>query len=103
MARIIVTESASVDEAAILNDLNTKAGLQTVVKFRTLFRNLYDRLGDHPDIGAPRPAFGQNIRIGIVSPYIIIYRHSAEDDTVTMLRIVHGRRRITGKLLAENR
>ncbi len=48
-----------------------------------------------------RPAIGQNIRIGIVSPYIVIYRYSERDDTVTVLRLVHGRRRITGKLLSE--
>jgi toxin ParE1/3/4 len=48
-------------------------------------------------------ALGSNIRIGIVSPYIVIYRHSEGDDTVTLLRIVHGRRKITGKMLAEFR
>ena len=40
-----------------------------------------DRLGDHPGSGAARPALGLDIRIGIVSPHIVIYRHSADDDT----------------------
>jgi toxin ParE1/3/4 len=101
MARVIVTDEASFDEAGILNDLSTKAGLPTVVKFRGLFRSLYDRLAAHPAIGAPRAALGRNIRIGIASPYIVIYRHTEDDDTVTVLRVVHGRRRITGKLLSE--
>jgi plasmid stabilization system protein ParE len=35
-----------------------------------------------------------------VSPYIVIYRHTEAADTVTILRIVHGRRRITGTLLS---
>jgi plasmid stabilization system protein ParE len=39
------------------------------------------------------------VRIGIVLPYIVIYRHSARDDTVTILRLVHGYCRISGKLL----
>ena len=65
-----------------------------------LIERLYDRLGAHPGIGAPRPALGRNIRIGIVSPYIVIYRHTDADDTVTVLRVVHGRRRITGALLS---
>jgi toxin ParE1/3/4 len=56
-------------------------------------------LAEHPDSGAPRPALGANIRIGLVSPYLIIYEHDAKPDTVTILRIVHGRRKITGALL----
>ncbi|HYZ24688.1 MAG TPA: hypothetical protein VE690_21265 [Rhodopila sp.] len=42
---------------------------------------------------------GSTIGIGIVSPHIVIYRHSASDDVVTVLRIVHGPHRIIGKLL----
>ncbi len=101
MARVILSSSASADQASILQDLNTKAGLWTAIKFRELFSALYERLGNHPDSGAPRPAIAPNIRIGVVSPYIVIYRHSADDNTVTVLRIVHGRRRITGALLNE--
>ena len=60
------------------------------------------RLTKHPAIGAPRLALGRDIRIGIVSPCIVIYRHGVDDDTVTVLRIVHGRRRIAGMLLSGN-
>jgi len=56
-------------------------------------------LADFPDSGPPRPKVGAQIRIGIVSPYIVIYRHTEAEDTVRVLRIVHGSRRITGKLL----
>ena len=102
MARFILSASASADQTEIINDLNSTAGLRTATKFRGLFSTLYVNLTDHPAIGAPRPALGRNIRIGIVSPYIIIYRHSEGDDTVTVLRIVHGRRRITSRLLLED-
>jgi toxin ParE1/3/4 len=50
-------------------------------------------------VAARRVALGQNIRIGIIVPYIIIYHNDDDSDTVTVLRIVHGRRRITGQLL----
>lgn len=100
MARVVITASADADSAAILDYLSVKAGQPTVVKYRALFRRLYARLADHPDSGAPRPALGPRIRIGVVSPYIVIYRHIEAADTVAILRIVHGRRRITGKLLA---
>jgi hypothetical protein len=32
-------------------------------------------------------------------PYIVIYEYDRAKDVVTILRIVHGRRKITGKLL----
>jgi plasmid stabilization system protein ParE len=101
MAQVVITESASGDEAAILTDLNATAGLLMAYRFRSLFGSLYARLALHPDSGSPRPGLGPDIRIGVVSPYIAIYRHVADDDTVTVLRLIHGRRRIGGKLLAE--
>src|SRR5438093_248472 len=100
MARIVITASADADTETILDYLNTRAGQPTVIKYRALFRKLYDRLADHPDSGPPRPALGPNIRIGVVSPFIVIYRHAEDADVVNVLRIVHGRRRITGKLLS---
>src|SRR5580692_2083002 len=101
MARLVIASSADADFAEIITDLATKAGWRTAAKYEELFENLYDRLADHPRSGAPRPAFGQNIRIGIVPPYIVIYRNE-DDGTVTVLRIVHGRRRITGRMLRDD-
>jgi len=99
MARVTFTASAAADAAAILSDLNAKAGHQIATKFGNRFTNLYDRLAGHPESGPQRPALGPNIRIGIVSPYIIIYRYIEADGVVTVLRIVHGHRKTPGKLL----
>jgi toxin ParE1/3/4 len=98
MARVVIAASADTDVEGILTYLAAEAGWRTAAKYLTLLERLYDRLASHPAIGAPRPALGQDIRIGIGSPYII--RHTAADDTVTVLRIVHGRRHITGRLLS---
>lgn len=100
MARVVIAASASIDQAAILTDLMAKAGPATALKFRNLFSALFDRLARHPDIGPVRPALGPTIRLGIVPPYIAIYDHDRDDDVVTVLRIVHGRRRISGAMLA---
>ncbi len=71
----------------------------TALKFSDLFDRLYERLESHPEGGAPRPDLGRHIRIGVVTPYLVIYRYAAENDTVTVLRLLDGRRRISGKLL----
>jgi toxin ParE1/3/4 len=99
MARIVIASSADADYAEIIADLAAKAGWPTAARYDTLFERLYDRLAGHPYSGAPRPALGHNIRIGVVAPFIVIYRNDEDSDTVTVLRIVHGRRRITGRML----
>jgi plasmid stabilization system protein ParE len=101
MARIVVTPSADADVHAIQIDLAKAAGLNTAAKYTAPFENLYDRLAKYPDSGAPRPILGKDIRVGIVFPYIVIYRHRDIDDTVTVLRVLHGRRDFTAKSISD--
>ncbi|CCJ08241.1 Hypothetical protein BN69_2790 [Methylocystis sp. SC2] len=35
----------------------------------------------------------------MISPYVVIYEHMAADDTAMIMRIAHGRRKITRKFL----
>ena len=64
-----------------------------------MFKKLYEHLTDFPDSGAPRDKLGQKIRIGIVAPYIVIYKHVEADNTVIVLRILHRSRDVTDKIL----
>jgi toxin ParE1/3/4 len=100
MARVLVSSTADADTAEILAYLAEKAGRNTAAKYNALFERLYDSLADHPDSGPPRPALGPNIRIGIVPPYIVIYEH-APTGVVTILRVLHGRRRITAQVFPD--
>jgi toxin ParE1/3/4 len=63
------------------------------------FQKPYELLADFPDSGAPRPKVGRTARLGVVFAYIVIYRHVAAENLVIILRIVHGRRGIAGKML----
>jgi toxin ParE1/3/4 len=52
----------------------------------------------------PRPArrgkpLGPDAHIAIVYPYVLIYDYVQANDTVTLLRVLHGRRNITRDLL----
>jgi plasmid stabilization system protein ParE len=99
VARIIVTPEADADSAFIIADLTKKAGANVADRYEADFDRLYDRLADHPESGAPRPRLGKHVRICVVLPYILFYEHSEDDDTVTIMRIAHGRRKITRKFL----
>ena len=72
MARVVFTAAADADAAAIFDYLYAKAGKSTVLKYRAAFKTLYEHLANFPDSGAPRPKVGGRIRIGIVTPYIVV-------------------------------
>ena len=99
MARLIITASADSDTASILDDLADKAGVSVAARYNADFDALYRRLERFPESGSLRPALGRFVRIGLVSPYTIIHEYIASDDALTILRIVHGRRRITRRML----
>jgi plasmid stabilization system protein ParE len=54
-------------------------------------------LTEFPDSGSLRPALGVRIRVNLVYPYVVIYRHA--DGVVSVLRILHGSRNINRDLL----
>lgn len=98
-ARIVFTESADADADGIFADVRAGAGDPTALKYRAQFRRLFATLADFPKSGPIRRALGGDIRIGIVFPYVVIYDYDPAQDVVTILCIVHGRRKITGALL----
>ena len=101
MARVVVSGLAQSDSASLLTSLTRDAGHAVAGQYAARFDSLYERLAAHPEIGSPRPALGLRVRIGMVSPYIVVYEHERSESLVTVLRILHGKRRITGEALRE--
>jgi toxin ParE1/3/4 len=99
VARVVITPSADADTSEIIAHLEAMAGYAVAARYSGSFEQLYDNLAHFPDAGAPRPGLGANMRVGVVSPYVVIYRHDEGAGVVRVLRIVHGSRKITGKLL----
>ncbi len=99
MTQLVITPEADDDVDRIVADLALASGWRTVETYLENFDRLYDRLVDFPQSGAPRPKLGHDIRVGLVAPYVIVYRYDHEPDRITVLRILHGARKITRKLL----
>ena len=99
MTRLVATAEADADASDILAYLDREAGAGVAADYGRRFRLTLEGLVDMPESGAPRPALGRHARIAIVSPYLLIYDYVPDDDTVTLLRILHGRRNITHVLL----
>jgi toxin ParE1/3/4 len=99
MTRLVVTADADVDLNEVLDYLKQQASAPVAEEYGRKFRLCIERLLEFPGTGPRRPALGPNVRIGIVPPYILIYDYMADDDTLILLRIVHGKRNITRRLV----
>jgi toxin ParE1/3/4 len=101
MTRIVVSPKADADWTEILDQLFGRAGYAVVARYAADLDEIYDNLAMFPAMGAPRPRFGRRTRLVVLSPYLVIYDHLSETDTVNVVRILDGRRNITRRLVRE--
>lgn len=100
MIRLLVSQEAEADIDDILSYLLDNAGPVTAARYGERFTEAFERITDIPGAGAPRPHLGSAARIMIVYPYILIYDFpAAEPDTAVLLRVLHGKRAITERLI----
>lgn len=99
MTRVVVSPRADVDIDGILDRLSVLAGITVAERYAGDLQAIYERLEMFPAIGAPRPRLGQNIRIVVLEPYVVFYRYSPDEETVTVVRVLDGRRNVTRHLM----
>ena len=99
MVRVIVTDLADADTAKIMDELARDAGPLVASDYNARIEALYERLANAPEGYQARPKLGANIRVGVVFPYLVIYRYLKSDDTVSIIRVIDGRRNITRRLV----
>lgn len=99
MTRLIVATDAERDIGEILDYLEREAGSQTAVAYGQRFVQAIERMADFPGHGTPRPDLGTDARVALVWPYLLVYDFTAADDTATLLRVLHGKRDITERLI----
>lgn len=99
MPRLVVTAHANRDFDDILDHLGDAAGQQTAQSYAQRFADALERIEQFPSSGPQRPALGPDTRIAIVLPYVLVYDYSEPRDHLVLLRVLHGRRRMTERLL----
>jgi plasmid stabilization system protein ParE len=95
----VIAPRADRDIAAILDYLTETARSRVAARYADAIDEAIARLEDMRGTAAPRPALGPNIRITVVRPYLILHEHLGGDETLHVLRVVHGRRNITADIL----
>jgi len=99
VARLVFAPRAINDVRDIPTLLAEKGGNSVAEDYLGRFRSTFERLVAHPRSGGPRPRLGRAVRIPVVRPYIVIYRTSIDD--VMIMRVLHGRRKITRRTVTE--
>lgn len=95
MLRLIVSRETQAALDGILETLASVAGRSVALRYGERFRAAFRHLMDFPAIGAMRPRLDAHMRIWVVAPFVVFYRFDIDDDTVRMVRILHGRRNVT--------
>jgi toxin ParE1/3/4 len=96
-AEIVVSAAALKDIDSILEYLTNEAGQRVAGRYRQELLRLFALLRDQPELGAPRPKLGRDVRLSVVAPYLVLYRYVG--GTATILRVLHGSRNIGAALL----
>jgi plasmid stabilization system protein ParE len=80
-----------------------EAGSLVASKYSLMFERLYDRLAGHPESCPARPKLGAHIRVAVVLPYLVIYQHPEGGDTVSIVRVLHGRHKLPATFCEKNK
>ena len=91
MAGLIVSRETLAKLDDILAYLTSVAGKPVALRYGEIFRAASRHLMDFPATGAMRPRLAPDMRIWLIAPYVIFHRFAVDDDTVRVLRILHGR------------
>lgn len=101
MIEVVIAPEARDDLLAIVTYLAEVAGSQTASRWHDALWSAIDGIADFPGAGAPRPSLGKHVRINVVAPYIVVYEHGPGSAQDFVLRVLHGRRDVTRRLLGK--
>ena len=88
--RYVITTPANIDLEDILRRVADLSGFDKSDRFLTRFSDKLKNIVSFPNLGKPRPEWGNNYRSIILDDYLIIYR--VTEELVEILRIVSGYR-----------
>jgi toxin ParE1/3/4 len=90
----LVTALAERDTGDILEPLSIEAGAGVAECCAAEFGRFFTRLEHFPKSDPRRSRLGRHVRVGVIAPYIVFYEYAETDDLVSILRILHGHRRV---------
>lgn len=100
--RVILAPAASRDVVRVLTDIYENTGARVFARYRDDFDCMFfERLATFPESYQARPQLGRHVRAAVLWPYLIFYRYVPASDLVEIIRVAHGRQRVTQRFLAD--
>ena len=99
MRQLVYSLRSQLDLANITRDIVDSNGKSVASRVVTGMEQSLSNLAYFPEMVRKRGALGAGLRSWSLKPYIAFYHVTLE--VVVILRVLHGRRRLTRKLLAE--
>ena len=99
MRQLVYSLRSQLDLAKITRDIVDSNGKSVASRVVTGMEQSLSNLAYFPEMVRKRGALGAGLRSWSLKPYIAFYHVTLE--AVVILRVRHGRRRLTRKLLAE--
>lgn len=93
MATLRLSRRAQRQLIKILDYLDANAGYSISRQHEADFDDLFERLTQTPTIGANRPELGKNMKLSMVTRYLVYHRYHADRDEVEVAIIRDGSRR----------
>lgn len=97
--RVTISEQARANLRSIYAHSYAQWGEEQATRYDDALDAAIDRIGDHPNIGKRLPHLGPSVHRLVCQSHVIVYER-VSDDEIEILRIVHGNRRLTKRLLA---
>lgn len=95
MAVIVIARPAHADLGQAFDTITATAGYKAAANFFHRVSRRLAQLEAFPFAGHAKPDYGSDIRVTVVAPYLIIHR--ATNETVTVLRVLHGHRHVAAE------
>jgi toxin ParE1/3/4 len=88
--RYVITSPANQDVEDILREISDRSSFDRADRFLKQLNEKLRKIVNFPNLGKPRPEWGESYRTLILDNYLIVYR--VTDDLVEVLRVVSGYR-----------
>lgn len=97
MGRLRYSRAARADLETITLDIIHNSGAAVAERVIARLEKSLANVAEFPGTGRKRPGLGRNVWSWPMRPWVAFYRITGED--VEVIRILHGKRRITRKLV----
>jgi toxin ParE1/3/4 len=101
MARVVISPLAQADLEKITDDIIANNGQLVAERTLANFDRAFKVLATHPHVGRDRSRLGKGVLSWPITVDLALYRPNS--DGIDLAPLLHGRRRITRKLVASER